>query len=236
MLKLPLAHRHQQPELMDQPDLNVGEHRRALSGLRRLNLASGVCRQLWKQLTTHNCIRTPRSLRMLDIASGGGDVPLGLWKLARRSGVDLRILGLDISSVACEYATERCRVAAGSITFEQADVTSDALPKGFDVVTCSLFLHHLSFAQASTLLKKMAAAGHFLLVSDLRRSALGYALAQLACHLLTTSGVVHCDGPRSVASAFTLAELRELCSEADLEDATIRAVWPSRVLVTRRTR
>jgi 2-polyprenyl-3-methyl-5-hydroxy-6-metoxy-1,4-benzoquinol methylase len=173
---------------------------------------------------------------MLDIASGGGDVPLGLWKIARRKGVDLRILGLDISLTACEYAAERCRVAAGSIIFKQADVTSEALPQGFDVVTCSLFLHHLSFTQASTLLAKMAAAGRLLLVSDLRRCAFGYALAQLACHLLTTSGVVHCDGPRSVANAFTLAELREVCSEADLDDAVVRAVWPSRLLVTRQTR
>jgi 2-polyprenyl-3-methyl-5-hydroxy-6-metoxy-1,4-benzoquinol methylase len=221
---------------MDQPDLKVGDHLRALCGLRRLNRASGVCRQLWKQLSTDNCTHTSGSLRVLDIASGGGDVPLGLWKLARRGDVDLRIHGLDISPVACEYATERCRIAAGSITFEQADVTSDPLPKGFDVVTCSLFLHHLSFADASILLKKMAAAGHLLLVSDLRRSVFGYALAQLACHVLTTSGVVHYDGPQSVANSFTIAEMRDLCSEADLDDATIRAVWPSRLLVTRRTR
>ena len=47
-----------------------------------------------------------------------------------------------------------------------------------------------------------------MLVNDLERSGLGLALAHVAVRLLTTSDVVHVDGPRSVESAFTMEEAR----------------------------
>ena len=70
---------------------------------------------------------------------------------------------------------------------------------GYDVVTCSLFLHHLDDEQAVAFLRWAAAtAAHQVLVNDLERSGLGLALAHVAVRLLTTSDVVHTDGPRSV--------------------------------------
>jgi 2-polyprenyl-3-methyl-5-hydroxy-6-metoxy-1,4-benzoquinol methylase len=219
--------------MMDQPNLALSAHRAALCGLRRLNVASGVCRQLWRPIGAYARANQLDRVRVLDVASGGGDVPLRLWKLAKRHGVALQVLGLDVSSAACRIAAERCRPSAGAITFQQADVIRDALPTGFDVVTCSLFLHHLSFAEAANLLRRMSVAGRLLVVHDLRRCAGGYALAQLACHLLTTSAVVHCDGPRSVANAFSLTEMRKLCAEAGLTDTRVQPAWPYRLMVIR---
>ena len=233
MYPLSLAQRRFRPEIMDQPGLDEARHHHALSGLSRLNRASNITRQLWRPIRSYSQLHGTRALRVLDVASGGGDVPLGLWRMAQKSGIDLRILGLDASSTACQYATQQCSTAAGSISFRQADVTRDELPMGFDIVICSLFLHHLSFSQAAELLKRMAAAGSLLVVSDLRRCAVGYALAQLACHLLTTSRVVGSDGPQSVVNAFSLSEVRELCRAADLEGARVRAAWPFRLLLVR---
>jgi 2-polyprenyl-3-methyl-5-hydroxy-6-metoxy-1,4-benzoquinol methylase len=179
----------------------------------------------------HTGVQSGDRLRVLDVASGGGDIALGLWQAAKQHEVELRILGLDISATACTHATERCRPAGRSIVFQQSDVTSDSLPNGFDVVTCSLFLHHLEFAQAAHVLRKMAAAGRVLIVSDLRRSAVGYALAQAACRVLTRSPIVRFDGPQSVANAFSLSEMRQLCEAAGLANATIRRAWPCRLMV-----
>jgi 2-polyprenyl-3-methyl-5-hydroxy-6-metoxy-1,4-benzoquinol methylase len=216
---------------MDQPGLDKIKHRSALAGLRRLNLASGVCRQLCNELVRYSRSRRVMKLKVLDIASGGGDVALGLWRRARKRGLDLQILGLDVSAAACEFANEQCREATGSVMFEQLDVTTNPLPAGFDVVTCSLFLHHLTRDEASILLSKMAVAGRLLLASDLRRCASGYFMAQVACHCLTTSPVVRYDGPQSVANAFTMSEMRELCDDAGLADATVHKVWPCRLLI-----
>ncbi len=78
-----LLHRDHRPEIMDQLGLDYLKHRSALTGLRRLNLASGVCKQLCKELIRFGHTLGVARLNVLDIASGGGDVPFGLWKLAQ---------------------------------------------------------------------------------------------------------------------------------------------------------
>ncbi len=83
-----------------------------------------------------------------------------------------------------------------------------------------------------TLLRGMkAAAGSLVLVNDLRRSAVGFALAWLGARLLTTSHVVHVDGPRSVEAAFSLQEVRTLANRTGMEGAIIGPRWPCRFLL-----
>lgn len=232
-MPLHLSQRRLQPELMDRPGLGANEHHRALRGLGRLNAASGVCRQLWGCLSAVAAREVGRPLRVLDIASGGGDVAWGLWNLARRYGIDLEILGMDVSAAACEYARARCQAAKRAIAFQQADVTRQSLPAGFDVATCSLFLHHLTFGDAADLLRRMAAAARTVVVSDLRRSTAGYVLAHAACRTLTRSPVVRYDGPQSVANAFSFQEMQSLCAAAGLSDAVVRTAWPCRLTIVR---
>jgi hypothetical protein len=98
---------------------------------------------------------------------------------------------------------------------------------------CSLFLHHLDEPQAVELLRRMSeSARHLVLVNDLIRGRLGYALAWLGTRLLTRSRVVHVDGPLSVEGAFTRAEALELAERAGLHGATIVRRWPCRFLLT----
>jgi 2-polyprenyl-3-methyl-5-hydroxy-6-metoxy-1,4-benzoquinol methylase len=231
-----MTQRHLRSELMDRPELDVSEHMQALWGLRRLNILSGACRRLWREIVAHTGVQPGGHLRILDVASGGGDIARGLWALARHQRVELQILGLDISPTACAQASQRCKPAGTSITFQCTDVTSSALPKGFDVVTSSLFLHHLSWEQAVTLLSEMDAAGKLLIVSDLRRSAAGYAVTHAACRILTRSRIVHHDGPMSVTNAFTQSEMVDLCREAGLSGATVRRAWPWRLMLIRQGR
>jgi hypothetical protein len=113
------------------------------------------------------------------------------------------------------------------------DAVNGPLPTGYDALTCSLFLHHLDEGEAVDLLRRMAAAaGRLVLVNDLARGAAGWLLAQAAARLLTRSDVVHTDGPRSVAAAFTPAEARTLAERAGLSGATVRRRWPFRWLLT----
>jgi hypothetical protein len=98
---------------------------------------------------------------------------------------------------------------------------------------CSLFLHHLARGQAIELLRKMAdAAEHVAVVNDLRRCPIGLVAAEAACRLMTTSPVVHNDGPQSVRAAFTTKEARQLAKEAGLEGVRIVRRWPFRYLLT----
>jgi hypothetical protein len=118
------------------------------------------------------------------------------------------------------------------VRFFVLDALADPLPSDYDVVTCSLFLHHLDDAEAIELLRRMAAAARRLvLVNDLVRSRTGLTLAYVATRLLTLSPVVHVDGPLSVRAAYTPPEALELARQAGMQGATIQRKWPFRFLL-----
>jgi 2-polyprenyl-3-methyl-5-hydroxy-6-metoxy-1,4-benzoquinol methylase len=234
LTKLDLSQRRLESELMDQPGLDAQVHRQALRALQRINWLSRSAQIVWPDVRqTASAIRG-RPCRVLDIASGGGDVAMALAKRCQASSLAVHITGLDISPTAVAHArdcAEQQKIAG--VAFEQHDVFRDPLPEGYDVVMCSLFLHHLARDQAVELLGKMAhAASDRVLVNDLRRTRLGYALAWLGGRLLTRSPIVHVDGPMSVAAAFTCQEALELAGEAGLSGATCCRRWPQRFLLT----
>ena len=63
-----------QPEIMDQADLDEARHLDALRGLARINRWSWTAATIWKSIKQLQ--REQRSpLRVLDVATGGGDQP-----------------------------------------------------------------------------------------------------------------------------------------------------------------
>jgi SAM-dependent methyltransferase len=226
-----------EPEVMDDPHLDADLHIDALRGLARLNWISFSTRLLWAEIWKLRPTGGSRPLRVLDLASGAGDTALRLWRRARRRGLPIEIVGADISDKAIRYAGERARACGAPLEFRSLDALADPLPTDFDVITSSLFLHHLQHFEAELLLKKMsAAARRLVLIQDLRRTTPGFWMAYGAARLLTRSSVVHTDAELSVRAAFTVAEVRQLASAAGLADATVVPRWPSRFVLAWRKR
>jgi 2-polyprenyl-3-methyl-5-hydroxy-6-metoxy-1,4-benzoquinol methylase len=232
-----LAQRQLEPEDMDNPALATERLRGALSGLTRLNFVSNSARIVGHPIRRLARERKTDRLRILDIATGAGDVPIALWNRAKRSGIDLQIHGIDFSPRSIDFARQNAAAANTPLTFECRNALSDELPMDFDVVMCSLFLHHLTNKDALNLLRRMAAATrHLALVNDVRRSKYGLALAYVASRLFTRCDVVHVDAVRSVRAAFTVTELNQMSAAADLPGASITRRWPARMLLTWRRR
>lgn len=222
-----------EPELMDDPQLAPAAHERALRGLARLNWLSRSPDILWPPIAALARRLQRDQLRLLDVASGAGDIPLRLWQRARRHRIDLQVQGIDVSPQAIAFARRRAAQHGAPIEYEQLDALRDPVPGGFDVVTCSLFLHHLQPDEVQRLLAKMGqATEHLVLVQDLRRSRSGWWLAYLASRMFSTSHVVHVDALRSVRAAFSAEETRQLALDAGLADATTRPRWPFRYLLS----
>ncbi|MEQ8667757.1 MAG: methyltransferase domain-containing protein [Pirellulales bacterium] len=228
-----LQTRNRSLELMDQVDIDVADHREALKGLERINAISGTGRVVWKQIRRLSQ-RENRPLRVLDLACGGGDLLIWLSKKAERSGVDLECTGCDISPVAIAHASESAqKLKTKNLDFRSRNVLEGTIPQGYDIVLSTLFLHHLDQADAISFLHRAAQAARCgLLIDDLLRTHMGYALAWIGCRLLSRSHVVHYDGPVSVQGAFSLEELRSLLNDAGLHSATVTRHWPKRFLVT----
>ena len=88
---------------MDDPALDADRHAHALRGLSRLNALSGSTGIVWP-LVAQLASQHGRQLRVLDLATGAGDIPIGLWRRARRKGLALDILGVDVSRRAVHWA------------------------------------------------------------------------------------------------------------------------------------
>jgi 2-polyprenyl-3-methyl-5-hydroxy-6-metoxy-1,4-benzoquinol methylase len=235
-----LTQRRREPEVMDDPALDPRQHVAALRGLERINRWSGSVRIVWSAiapLMTRDAAPPSRDganpLRVLDLATGAGDVPIGLARRAAAAGRALHVDACDASPRALDYARERATQAHADVRFFTLDVLREPLPSGYDVLTSSLFLHHLADADATALLAKMAAAGpRLVVVNDLQRDWRGLLLAWLGPHVLTRCPVVHADAIRSVRAAFTREEIRSLAARAGLRAATVQRRWPRRFLLT----
>ncbi len=220
---------------MDQPSVCPTEHRAALADLSRLNALSLSVRPLWRALVQLSAgASLQRPLRVLDLACGAGDGALRLAELAKRHQIPMTIHGCDCSATALSVARENAlRASTPHAEFFALDVLNDPLPRDYDVIACSLFLHHLSDNEAPRVLRAMTlAAQRAVLVSDLLRTRLGYALCWAATRALSRSKIVHIDGSRSIRAAFSTEELHDLIQTANLKGATVTYHWPERFLLT----
>lgn len=220
---------------MDDPALDEGLHRQALRGLERVNRISGIARLIWRSVRPLCDEISDRPVRVLDVGCGGGDISVGVWRQAQRAGRSIQVGGCDISPKALRMSTERAELAgAGSdAAYFSVDILNDDLPGDWDVMYCSLFLHHFDEQQGIRLLSNMGrSARRMVLVNDLVRSRLGYTLCWCGVRLLTRSPIVHVDGPLSVRAGFQPEEVLAMSEAAGMPGARITRHWPQRLLLT----
>jgi 2-polyprenyl-3-methyl-5-hydroxy-6-metoxy-1,4-benzoquinol methylase len=231
-LLLPFTnHRTVIPEIMDMPGIDPTEHRQALEGLQRINRASHTSERMLPPIIELAKRHNLNHLSLLDIACGGGDVPIGVALLARQSGINIELTFLDRSPTALQQASETAKKAGITSNIVQAEALTNLPRNSFDVVTNSLFLHHLPNAPSVVdWLRTMGELSRKLVVvSDLRRSRTGYAIAWVGCRVLSRSRIVHHDGPVSVRAAWTMKELSGFAARAGLQDVRIESCWPWRM-------
>ena len=220
------------PEIMDDPSLDERLHREALYGLMRINSLSDSYQVLWKRILACAEKYPGKKLRMLDVATGIGDHPIRIARLAEKAGLNIEVSGCDISERSIEFASEYAKRSNADVEFFKLDVINDNLPEGYDIVTSSLFFHHLDESEIVLLLKKMSfAAGKLVLINDITRSRVNLFLVWLATRLLTNSPVVRFDGPVSVKAAFTIPEMKAIAEKAGLAHFNISKQKPCRFLL-----
>lgn len=195
---------------------------------------SRTAASLWPAIRDMASETPRRPWRIADIACGGGHVPVALARLAARDGIETEIVGYDVSPVAVAYAAAHAaRAGTRRVRFVRADALRGEVEGLFDVALTSLFLHHLADEEAAAVLGAMKRIGRRLvMVSDLKRTRLGYLMAWSGCRLLSRSRVFRVDGPRSVRSAYSIAEIRAVAGRAGLAGSTIAERWPQRFVLT----
>ncbi len=226
--------RSHEPEIMDRPGNSREDLQAVLDDIgtinRRLGGARAVLRGVRPFFERHT---ESRPLKLLDIGTGGADLPKALVRLATRSGVELQVTAVDLDPNTAAIAsrkTERCP----QIRVVRADAFS--LPfadRSFDLVTASLFAHHFPHRDVVRLLNELARRSRIaVVINDLRRHFLPW----LAIHVVSRVGrlhpmVVH-DGPLSVLRGFTYEELERAARECGAGPFQLTRSWPFRLILT----
>lgn len=197
---------------MDRPQPVSAELERDLENLRDLNRWFGSYALIAMFLS--RWIKPGAQLRIVDLATGSADIPRFVAEYGRKVGADLRIDALDQQSSTLEIAKKLSRNYPEISLFE-GNILEWNAPEPYDLVLCTLALHHFSEDDAVRVLQRCRALSRkFMLVSDLRR---GWS-ATLGVYLLTATifsePMTKYDGRLSAARAFSFAEMNLLAQRA----------------------
>ncbi|MDP9469186.1 MAG: methyltransferase domain-containing protein [Chloroflexota bacterium] len=216
--------RREAVELMDEPVLDPVELAVNLRDIRRVNRLGGGTAAVLAALPALLAEVPPdREATVLDLGTGSGDIPLAIARWSRRRGRPIRVVASDVSDEILAAATP---IVADEPRIELArhDARAVRLPdRSFDVVLCSMTLHHFPPHDAVAVLREMhRLARHGFVLNDLARSRRGYAGALLSSRIATRNRMTRHDAPLSVLRAYTPDELRDLLMRAGIEGAVVR--------------
>jgi SAM-dependent methyltransferase len=227
-------------ELLDGPLADRAALAGNLRDLRRINRLLGGVR-LSADALDALAPRAP-SLTMLDVGTGGADIPLALIERWRRRGRRLSVVATDSRPEIIDVARAAVdgRVPSDDLELRLADGRSLPFDDGeFDVVHASLVIHHVEPADAPRFLAEMARVARLgVVVNDLARGRVAFAGAWLLGHLLTGNRLTRHDAPLSVRRAYTPDEVTAFGTEAGVRVVhaaadTLRHRWAIAAVIER---
>jgi ubiquinone/menaquinone biosynthesis C-methylase UbiE len=205
--------RIQKQELLDSDEWSGAEVACALGAIGRVNRLYGGHR-MHKRLFRRVCSKfNVKRLQVLEVASGYADVLQAASLTLKKQNVSLEISLLD-----------RCAKHLPQLHNWHKDLhppklmTGDALDlkmpdNSVDVVSCCLFLHHLSVDEARVFLREALRVSRVaVLINDLERKPMNYFLSHVQ-RLMDPSRLSRHDGPASVRQAYTFREMQDLLKE-----------------------
>jgi SAM-dependent methyltransferase len=222
-------------ELLDGPLDDPGILRGNLRDLARINRLLGGTRASRVALERLLGRRTvPHTL--LDVGTGGADIPMALLADAARHGRALRITAIDSRDevIAAAHAVDPRLATTDGLVLVVTDGRRLPWPdRSFDVVHASLLIHHLEPADAQAFLREAARVARIgVIVNDLVRGRHHWLGARVLLGVATRNRYTRHDGPLSVRRAYTRMELRALLASAALRPvAEVGAVLGHRVAI-----
>jgi 2-polyprenyl-3-methyl-5-hydroxy-6-metoxy-1,4-benzoquinol methylase len=221
-------------EMMDRPQVVSPELERDLQRLRQLNDWFGSYRLVLKFM--RRWIRPGARLRMIDLATGSGDIPRLLVDFARKIGAHIEVDAVDQQSATLQIARQ-LSAEYPEISFHEANILEWDCAESYDIVLCSLVLHHFSVEDAVKILRRCRALSkRFVLVADLRRGFFLQTGVYALTGLIFRETMTRFDARLSAERAFSFPEMRDLAIRAGWENFghkkfqfARQAIWLERV-------
>jgi hypothetical protein len=216
-------------ELLDGPLDDAGALAGNLRDLRRINALLGGT-----TLSLHALVgfagrnghagRDAPPLRILDVGTGGADIPAAVRRRWPRTAPTPLFVAADSRpEVLAAARLVNPGLDGEGIQLVVADGRALPWPDGaFDVAHASLVLHHLDPPDGIVFLQELARVARGVVVNDLDRAGVHWLGAWLIGHLLTRNPLTRHDAPLSVSRAYTVAEMSDLLRRAGLRPIAVR--------------
>jgi 2-polyprenyl-3-methyl-5-hydroxy-6-metoxy-1,4-benzoquinol methylase len=199
-------------EMMDRPQPVSPELGRDLELLRQLNRWFGSHRLV--SMFMRRWIKHGAQMRVVDLATGSGDIPRLLVDHARRIGARIEVDAVDQQPATLEIA-RTLSANYPEISYHAANILEWGSAQAYDIALCSLVLHHFSDDDAVRLLRRCRELSkRFVLVSDLRRGFLLKTGVYMLTALIFREPMTRFDARLSAQRAFSFGEMRELAIQA----------------------
>ena len=170
-----------------------------------------------------------KTITIVDLGCGNGDILRDVAKFGRKNNYSFKLIGIDANLAAINYAKELSKEYS-ELSFKTIDILSEDFKKeSYDIVLCTLFLHHFKNEELISFLKttiEKATIG--VVVNDLHRHKLAYYLFKLIGFFIKNK-MVRQDGLTSVLRAFKRKDLENISTQIKVH-FSIQWKWAFRYL------
>lgn len=172
-----------------------------------------------------------RVYRVLDLCTGVADAPRVMVDWARPRDITLRIDAVDANASVLSIGRREC-ADYPEIHLHESDVLKFTPENRYDLVYCSLALHHFGDDDSVRLLRNARNwSNRWVLIADLERSPLTTAAIWMVTGLFYRDAITMHDGRLSAQRAFSFRELRNLAQQAGWQNfGHMRSLWCRQVL------
>jgi trans-aconitate methyltransferase len=225
-----LTERSTQDEVMDDARVDERDYLQCLRDLASVNRVTRTHAPIVEWVAAQVKRLPRRTLVVLDVAFGQGDLLRALAAWARAHDVCIELHGVDLNPRSAVSARASTPDELG-ITFHSSDVFAFEPPVQPDLIVSSQFTHHLAEREVVRLLRWMErTAAHGWFIADLERNAFAFHGFPLLCAVAGWHHLVQRDGQVSIARAFRREEWRALVADAGV-NATVTPNFPFRLAI-----
>lgn len=219
-------------EIMDDFELRGEELRKTLNDLNRVNRLLGgdsISIKGIKKLLSD--IPLQKEITIADVGCGNGGMLRKLAKWGRKKGFNFKLTGIDANPHAIEMGREQSD-SFPEISFYTENVFAPEFKKQhFDVILCTLTLHHFRDEQIINLLKSFYHQANIgIVINDLQRSRIAYRLFQAFCNVFINNEIAREDGLTSILRGFKKDDILTYSRDLPPSEHFISWKWAFRYL------
>ncbi len=227
--KMPLdfSRRHPGPELMDHFDSTDPILAVTIQEIAFINKYLGGNKVTLSAIRSIFQNNNFQKIHVADLGCGNGDQLLLIYNHLRKQITNVEATGIDANGYIINQASVKHKLTP--LQFRHINVFDQEFSDlKFDLVHCTLFLHHLTNHEIVRLLVVLSNKTKMIIINDLHRNPLAYWSIRLLTTLFSSSFMVRNDAPLSVLRGFKRKELEDLFNQAGINNYRIRWKWAFR--------